>query len=323
MTNETRLTLGLSLPTWPRRDGTYATWPEIRRLARDAEALGIDALWVPDHLLRVLPGRSPIGFRECWTVLTATAEATARVTVGPLIACTGFRNPGLLAKMADALDEVSGGRLVMALGSGVPATDESWRAFGFEASRHVGRYAESVEVIARLLRGETLTFEGEHARTVGATLVPRGPRPAGPPLWVAAKGERTLRIAARWADAVNVNVPLTGPADVAAIAASVAGACGVVGRDPATLCLTGWSRIAFDAAGHGTARPGWLSGSPDEMAATMRAMHAGGLAHLTVYVGDADDPSPLPALTGPVLERFGAVLRAMGAAGATGAAGAA
>ena len=116
------------------RDGTHAGWPEIRRLALDAEAMGIDALWVPDHLLRVIPGRPPIGFRECWTVLTATAEATTRVTVGPLVACTGFRNPGLLAKMADALDEVSGGRLVMALGSGVPATDESWRAFGYDAS---------------------------------------------------------------------------------------------------------------------------------------------------------------------------------------------
>ena len=108
-------------------------------------------------------------------------------------------------------------------------------------------------------------------------------------------------------------MPLTGPDDVDAIAASAARACESVGRDPATLGLTGWSRIALDAAGHGTARKGWLSGSPDEIAATMRAMRAEGLEHLVVYVGDADDPSPLPALTGPVLERFGAVLRAVGA----------
>lgn len=306
--------IGLSLPTWPRRDGTFASWPEMRQLARDAEAMGVDALWVPDHLLRVVPGRPPIGFRECWTILTATAEATSRVTVGPFIACTGFRNPGLLAKMADTLDEVSRGRLVLAMGSGVPDTDESWHAFGFEAARHVGRYAESVEVVTRLLRGETVTFHGDHVRTEGATLVPRGPRPAGPPVWVAAKGARTLAIAARWADAVNVNTALTGPEGVAAIAAPVVEACTVQGRDPATLALTGWARLALDPGGRAVDRPGWLSGTPDEVAATIRAMGSAGLRHLALYVGADDDRSPMPALTSPALARFAAVMEALGPA---------
>ena len=305
--------IGLSLPTWPRADRTNATWPEMRSLARDAEGLGVEMLWVPDHLVRVLPSGRSVGFRECWTILTATAEATSRVGIGPLVACAGFRNPALLARMAETLDEVSGGRLVLGLGSGVPDGDTSWRMFGFEAARPVGRYAESAEVVARLLHGETVTFAGEHVRTDGATLEPRGPRPAGLPLWLAAKGDRTMDVAARWGDAVNVNTALASAADVVVAAGAAAAACRRVGRDPATLGLTGWARIAFAANGRGAERPGWLSGSPAELAATLRAMGAAGLVHVAVYVGTDDDPSPLPALTQQALERFAPVLEVLAA----------
>jgi alkanesulfonate monooxygenase SsuD/methylene tetrahydromethanopterin reductase-like flavin-dependent oxidoreductase (luciferase family) len=131
--------IGLNLPTWPLRDGSYATWPQIRRLALAIEALGVDTIWVPDHLQRESPKRGTFGFWECWTILTATAEATSRIEIGPFIACTGFRNPALLAKMAETLDEVSGGRVVLGLGSGVPARDPSWSAFGYDGSRHVAK----------------------------------------------------------------------------------------------------------------------------------------------------------------------------------------
>ncbi len=123
MTDRRRLAIGLSLPTWPLRGGGYASWADMRTVAQDAEALGVDTLWVPDHLLRELKDRPRFGFWECWTILTAAAEATTRIEIGPFIACTGFRNPGLLAKMAMTLDEVSGGRVVLGLGSGVPARD--------------------------------------------------------------------------------------------------------------------------------------------------------------------------------------------------------
>lgn len=309
-----RPAIGLSLPTWPRADRTVATWPEMRSLARDAEALGVDMLWVPDHLVRVLPSGRSVAFRECWTILTAAAEATTRIGIGPFVACAGFRNPGLLARMAETLDEVSGGRLVLGLGSGTPDGDTSWHMFGFEAARPVGRFAESAEVVARLLHGETVTFSGEHVRTDGATLEPRGPRPAGLPLWLAAKGDRTMDVAARWADAVNVNTALAGPGDVAAAAGAAASACARVGRDPTTLELTGWARIAFDSGGHGVERPGWLSGSPADLVATLRAMAGAGLAHVAVYLGIADDPSPLPALTPQALERFAPVLEGIDAA---------
>ena len=311
MSDPDRLRLGLSLPTWPLRSGAYATWPEMRQLARDAEALGIDTLWVPDHLLRSVPGRPPYGFHECWTILAATAEATTTIGIGPFVACTGFRNPGLLAKMAATLDEVSGGRVVLGLGSGDPRTDRSWEAFGFAGDRNVSRHEEVVELVARLFREPPVTFEGAFHRFDGAELLPTGPRPAGPPIWVAAKGDRSLGIAARWGDAVNVNVPLVTAADVEAIRARVAAACATVGRDPATIELTGWARVALREDGTAEVRPGRLSGTRDEVVATMRSFAAAGLGHLTLYAGDADDPSPLPALTAGTLGRLAPYVEAL------------
>lgn len=311
MADGAALGIGLNLPTWPLRGGGHASWAELRALALDVEALGIDTLWVPDHLQRVVPGRPPFGFWECWTILTATAEATSRIGLGPLIACTGFRNPALLAKMAVTLDEVSGGRLTLGLGSGVPATDESWHAFGYDGERHVSRHEEAVEIIARMLREPPVTFAGQHHHTVAADILPRGPRPAGPPVWVAAKGERTMAIAARWADAVNVNTTLSGVPDVEAAVERVAAACAAADRDPATLAVTGWGRISILSDGTANPRPGWLGGSPEAVGATVRAMHVAGLRHLTLYLGDADDPSPTPALRRDTLERFVPYLEAI------------
>ncbi len=301
------------MPTWPLRGGGYASWPEMRQLARDVEALGVDTLWVADHLQRSVPGREPFGFRECWTILTATAEATSRITIGPFVASTGFRNPALLARMAATLDEVSAGRLVLGLGSGDPAHDDSWRGFGYDAERHVSRHAEAVEIIARMLREPPVTFAGEHYRTEAADILPRGPRERIP-VWVAGKGDRTLAIAARWGDAVNVDVPVTGATDVDAIGARVAGACVRVGRDPATLALTGWARLSLRSDGTAEPRPGRLAGSPADVAAALHDIRAAGMRHVTLYVGEAEDTSPLPALTSRVLERFAPFLEAIRAA---------
>lgn len=314
MNHGSPIAIGLSLPTWPRADRTYATWPEIRALALEAEGMGVDTLWVPDHLQRELASGERIGFWECWTITSALAEATSRVGIGPHVVCTGFRNPALLAKMAATLDAVSGGRLVLGLGSGVPERDASWRAFGFPADRPVSRYAEAVEVVTRLLREPSLTFEGRHYRTDDARLIPPGPRAGGPPVWVAALGERTSRVAARWGDAINVNLPLTGPGDMERVRSIAAKACQAAGRAPGTLALTGWARLALAPDGTAVAREGCLVGSPGEVAATVRGFADAGLAHLTVYVGAPEDRSRMPALTPETLRRFGLVLEAMRAA---------
>ncbi|HEX5828197.1 MAG TPA: LLM class flavin-dependent oxidoreductase [Candidatus Limnocylindrales bacterium] len=304
--------IGLNLPTWPRRDGTWASWTGIRRLALRAEAMGVDTLWVPDHLQRETASRGMFGFHECWTILTATAEATSRIGIGPFIACTGFRNPALLAKMAMTLDEVSGGRLVLGLGSGVPERDPSWRAFGFDTARPIRRYAESAEVVTRLLRETApLTFDGELVRTAGAELIPRGPRPSGIPVLMAGAGERTLSIAARFGDLVNVNRPLVSPGDARGVVAAAGAACEAIGRDPSTLAVTGWARLAIGDDGVAPAREGWLAGDPATVAETVHAMEDEGIAHLTVYPATVDDPSPHPALTDETLDRFEPFLEAV------------
>jgi hypothetical protein len=110
---------------------------------------------------------------------------------------------------------------------------------------------------------------------------------------------------------VNGNVALTGADDARAMVARAAAACERIGRDPATLAVTGWARLALAPDGSAVARDGRLAGSPAEVAATLRAVRAAGVSHVTLYLGDADDPSPLPALTAPVLERFAPILRAL------------
>jgi L-fucose isomerase-like protein len=122
-----------------------------------------------------------------------------------------------------------------------------------------------------------------------------------------------MDVAARWGDAINLNTPLAGADDVVAAARTVAAACARVGREQATLELTGWTRVALDASGRGVERPGWLAGSPAELVATLRAMAGAGLAHVSVYIGSEGDASPLPALTPRALERFAPVLEALAA----------
>ena len=159
MNDNKRLQIGVSLPTWQDEHGHYMRWPQMRELAKLAEDAGIDTVWVPDHLLREGAG-GKAGFWECWTILTALAEATSRVTVGPFVASAALRNPALLAKMADTLDEVSEGRVILGLGAGVPATDASWHAFGYPTDHVASRYEEVVQIVTGLLKGGRLDFRG-------------------------------------------------------------------------------------------------------------------------------------------------------------------
>jgi alkanesulfonate monooxygenase SsuD/methylene tetrahydromethanopterin reductase-like flavin-dependent oxidoreductase (luciferase family) len=184
----TRLQVGVQLPEVERE----VRWPELLRIARAAEAAGYDSVWVGDHLLYRGDGRPERGPWDAWTTLAALAASTERVRLGPLVAATAFHPPGLIARMAAAIDEISGGRFVLGLGTGWNETE--FHAFGIPFDYRVARFEEALEIIRRLLAGERVTFEGRYYRVEDAVLLPPSRRPV--PLLVGSAGPRVVGAAA-------------------------------------------------------------------------------------------------------------------------------
>lgn len=179
--------------------GRTPTWPDVRAIAEAAEDSGLDSVWLADHLLAQMPDGTVHGMYDAWTLLSAVAAVTSRVELGPLVLCGSFRNPSVVASMAVTLDVVSAGRLVLGLGAGWH--DPEYEAFGFPLDHRVSRFAEALEIIVRLLRGERVTFDGRYHRLVDAMLVPPPVRRI--PVLVASRKPRMLRLTADWADAWN------------------------------------------------------------------------------------------------------------------------
>ena len=168
-------------------------------MARAAEEVGFDSIWVGDHLLYRGDGRAERGPWEAWTLLAALATVTERVTLGPLVACAAFHPPALLAKMAATLAEVSGGRFTLALGAGW--NEVEFRAFGFPFDHRVARFEESFTIVRRLLAGERVTVRGRYWQAEDAILVPQ---PAQRPrLMIGSNGPRMLAASLPHVDAWN------------------------------------------------------------------------------------------------------------------------
>src|SRR3954453_19257974 len=136
------LKIGLILPDTEREmGGATARWSDLVEMARLAENLGFDSIWNADHLIYRFPGKDVQGPWESWSLLAALAAVTSRVEIGPLVSCTSFRNPALLAKIADTVQEISGGRLVLGLGAGWP--EPEFIAFGYPFDHLVSRFADA------------------------------------------------------------------------------------------------------------------------------------------------------------------------------------
>ncbi len=219
--------------------GRATTFEETRAFATIAEQAGLDSIWVFDHLLFRFPPEPDEGPHEAWTTLSALAPAVPRVELGALVMCSSFRPAGLMAKQAATLDDLSGGRLILGIGSGWH--EPEYEAFGLPFDHRVGRFAEDLEVIARLLRGETVSLEGDWRTYRDAVLLP--PPARRTPILVAAKGERMLRLTATWADAWNT--AWFGRVDdrLRTRLRDLDEACAELGRDPRSIRRTAGIRL--------------------------------------------------------------------------------
>jgi len=308
-TSRRPLKVGLELPV-AQDKGRVGTprWSEIRLMARRAEEVGFDSVWVEDHLMFYHQGQAPQGVWECWTLLAALAAATTRIEIGPLVSCVSFRNPALLAKMADGVDEISGGRLVLGLGAGW--NEAEYRAFGMPFDHRVGRFEEALAIVCGLLRHGHVDFEGRFFQARDCTLQPRGPRPAGPPILIGSIGERMLGLVARHADLWNAYFTHTKnrPDGVEPLRARVDAACRAAGRDPASLGRTVavFVQMAAEPAGSRSRAPHWVfdavTGDADALAEELRRYARQGVEHVQLWL----EPNTLASIEAfaPVLERL-------------------
>ena len=279
------LRVGVQLPEVER--AVRAT--EVVAMARLAEDGGFDSVWIGEHLLYRFPDRPSRGPWEAWTTLSAIAASTTRIRLGPLVACTAFHNPAVLAKQAATLDEISGGRFVLGLGAGWNETE--FKAFGVPFDHRIARFEEAFTIIRTLLREGAIDFAGRYYSARDCELVPRGPTPGGPPLLIGSSGERMLAIAVPHVDAWNAWYADTdnSPAGVAALRDRVDAACRKAGRDPASIDRTvavlvrmtgGLGRLQGDSR----TPPAPLTGPPEVLAAGLRAYAAAGIAEVQLVM---------------------------------------
>jgi alkanesulfonate monooxygenase SsuD/methylene tetrahydromethanopterin reductase-like flavin-dependent oxidoreductase (luciferase family) len=296
------LRIGVQLPEVERE----TRWSELLDMTHAIEDLGYDSVWLGEHLLYRWPDRPPRGPWEAWSMLAAIAASTRRIEFGPLVACTAFHNPAVLAKQAGTIDEISGGRLILGLGAGWNETE--FRAFGVPFDHRVDRFEEAFTIIRTLLQEGAIDFDGTYYQARDCELLPRGPRPGGPPLMIGSNGPRMLRIAAPHVGAWNSWFADFGntPGGIVPLREAVDAACRDVGRDPAGIERTVAVLVRFPGGtgriqgGYAEAAPAPLEGTPDALAEAMRGYADAGIGHVQLVI----DP-----ITRGSIEAFAPVLR--------------
>jgi probable F420-dependent oxidoreductase len=274
--------VGIQLPEVERD----VRWPEYRAIARAAEAGGFDSIWLGDHLLFRDDERTERGPWESWTLLSALAAATDRVRLGPLVACAGFHPPGLLAKMAATIADISGGRFVLGLGAGWNETE--FRAFGLPFDHRVARFEESFAIVRALLAGERTTLPGRFWQADDAVLLPRPAQRV--PVMIGSNGPRMLGITLPHVDVWNSWYLDFGntPDGFAALNERISAAARDVGRPPEEIdrsaCVLVRLQPGSDERPDAPEAPA-LRGGPEHIAATLREFSEAG-ADEVILVAD-------------------------------------
>lgn len=276
--------IGLALIIADREElGRAFTYNETRDMAQRAEENGFDSLWLYDHLLYRPENKPTVGIWECWTFLTALAEATQNIELGTLVVCNSFRNPAMLAKMAVTLDEVSQGRLILGIGAGWNKPE--YDAFGYPFDHRVDRFEEALQIIRPLLKEGRVDFQGKYYQARDCEIRPRGPRPNGPPLMVGGFGPRMLKLTAKYADLWNSGY-YGQPDQLSEPCQNLERACSEVGRDPSTLGVTAMLALHFPDLSPKT--PDFdnppLSGTPEEIAQAMLGYQQAGVQHIMFHL---------------------------------------
>lgn len=278
--------VGVQLPEVERAVG----WPELKAMTLAIEAAGFDSVWVGDHLL-YRDAQGSRGPHEAWTLLGAIAAVTERLEIGPLVAATAFHAPVMLAKKAATVDEISAGRLIFGIGAGW--NEVEFDAFGLAYDNRVARFAESFEIVRRLLAGEVFDFEGRYHHLAGAELAP-APRHGGPPLMIGSNGPRMLELTLPYVAAWNSwfedfdNDPKILPG----LLDRIDTACSAVGRDPSTLEKTVAALFQFGDIPLRRNSTNPITGDRGQMAEALDAFAATGISHVQLVL----DPITLDSI---------------------------
>lgn len=281
--------IGVNLPSGEGlMAGQTPHWPDILAMSRSLEEHGYDSVWLPDHFLMKFERgfTHPRGTWDCWTLIAAIAATTERLELGTLVSSTTFRNPAILARMVDTIEDISGGRVILGLGAGDSPYEHE--AYGLPYDHRASRFEEAVQIIRGLLREGHSDFQGRYYQTREAEIRPRGPRPEGPPLMIGAHttSPRMMRLVAEYADIWNEWVVFgdSQPEAIKPHLEAVDAACAAAGRDPATLARS--VAVQVDFSGRGERRHGDnpLTGSPEELADAFRRFAGLGVSHLQVVI---------------------------------------
>jgi alkanesulfonate monooxygenase SsuD/methylene tetrahydromethanopterin reductase-like flavin-dependent oxidoreductase (luciferase family) len=280
--------IGVQLPEVERD----VRWPELRDIVRTVEECGFDSVWLGDHLLYRDENGVARGPWEAWSVMAAVAEATERVEIGPLVAATAFHAPGIIAKKAATVDEISGGRFILGLGAGWNRAE--FEAFGFPYDHRVSRFEEAFTIIRTLIREGAIDFQGRHYTHRHLELVPRA-RP-DMKILIGSNGPRMLRAALPHADMWNTwYLDIGNRAEgLAPLNRLVDEICEEVGRPPSEVERTtavyvqlarGSGRRAGSIEKQG-AMP--ITGSDEDIASRLREFEEAGVGHIQVVLDPID-----------------------------------
>ncbi len=287
--------------------GGTPRFSDMLEMVQTAEAIGYDSAWVADHFIMQLESEGNVtrGVWEGWTTLAALAACTKTITLGVFVTATSFRHPGLIAKMAENLDEISGGRFVLGIGAGWHLPE--YEMFQIPFDYRVSRFEDSIAIVSDMLRKGESTHDGKFYSTKNAVNRPRGPRAetGGPPILIGTKSPRMLRMTALYADAWNTDWHHSA-SEVVPMIEVLDAACLEVGRDPSTIVKTAGSNIAMD--GYLGVRLNPIRGDTDAIAGAVDEFRQLGLKH---YVAGLDPCTP------KTLEQFARVIDVLDKTGGT------